>query len=115
MRFLALDLMENPLTRATISTRGLRDAVIVAFQLIWVECSDSRHPAPIRCILGNFITHTLTRVADGNPLDTPQLRPLALKIFTLVGGMWFDPQTGTISSGDKAHIVEAIGDVPVEH
>jgi hypothetical protein len=57
----------------------------------------------------------LTPGSTSNPLNAVQLRPLALEIFTLIGGMWFDPWTDTISPGDKAHLVEALGyifDVP---
>jgi len=109
MDFLALGHMEN--IRTAVSNRSLWDMVIVALQLIRVECSDPRSPAPISRILGSPLVYTLTWAADGNPLDTPQLRPLALEIFTLIGGTWSGPCTSTVSSKDKARLVEALGDV----
>ena len=86
-------------------------AAIVALQIIRVECSDVRRPMPKKRILGPSLVHVLTWAADKNPKNPVHFRPLALEIFTLIGGMWFDPWVDDISPEDKAQLVNALGNV----
>lgn len=86
-------------------------AAIVALQIIRVECSDVERPMPKTHILGTQLVHVLTWAAETAPTNPVHLRPLALEIFTLIGGFWFDPWVDEISPEDKAQFIKALGNV----
>ena len=86
-------------------------AAIVALQIIRAECSDSERPTPKKRILGAPLVHALTWVAKNTPDNPVHFRPLALEIFTLIGGMWFDPWVDSIPQEDKTQFISALGNV----
>ena len=86
-------------------------AAIVALQIIRVECSDVERPMPKTHILGTQLVHVLTWAAEPTPTNPINFRPLALEIFTLIGGLWFDPWVDKISPEDKAQFIKALGNV----
>ena len=86
-------------------------AAIVALQIIRVECSDVERPMPKTHILGTQLVHVLTWAAEATPTNPVHLRPLALEIFTLIGGLWFDPWVDEISPEDKEQFIKALGNV----
>ena len=86
-------------------------AAIVALQIIRLECSDVERPAPKKHILGMPLVQVLTWAVENTPKNPVHFRPLALEIFTLIGGMWFDPWVDTIPPEDKARLINALGNV----
>ena len=86
-------------------------AAIVALQIIRVECSDVERTMPKKHILGAELVHVLTWAAESTPKNPVHFRPLALEIFTLIGGMWFDPWVDGILPEDKARFIDALGNV----
>ena len=86
-------------------------AAIVALQIIRVECSDVERLTPKMHILGTRLVRILTWAAEKTHKNPVHFRPLALEIFTLIGGMWFDPWVDEISSEDKARFIDALGNV----
>ena len=86
-------------------------AAIVALQIIRVECSDMERAMPKKHILGTQLVHILTWAAENTSKKPVHFRPLALEIFTLIGGMWFDPWVDDISPEDKDRLIDALGNV----
>ena len=86
-------------------------AAIVALQIIRTECSDVERQNPKKLILGTQLVHALTWAAENTPKKPVHFRPLALEIFTLIGGMWFDPWVDEIPPEDKARFIDALGNV----
>ena len=86
-------------------------AAIVALQIIRVECSDVERPMPKKYILGRQFIHVLTRAVAKNAKSPVHFRPLALEIFTLIGGMWFDPWVDEIPPEEKLQFIIALGNV----
>ena len=88
-------------------------AAIVALQIIRAECSDVERPMPKKNILGTQLVQVLTWAAEETIKNPVHFRPLALEIFTLIGGMWFDPWVDEISPENKAQFINALGNVLV--
>ena len=86
-------------------------AAIVALQIIRVECSDVERPMPKKRILGTQLVRVLTWAAKDTPDNPVHFRPLALEIFTLIGGMWFDPWVDDVSPEEKARLINVLGNV----
>ena len=86
-------------------------AAIVALQIIRVECSDVERPTPKRHVLGTRLVRVLTWAAEKPQKNPVHFRSLALEIFTLIGGMWFDPWVDEIPPEDKARFIDALGNV----
>ena len=86
-------------------------AAIVALQIIRTECSDVERPTPKINILGTQLVQVLTWAAEETIKNPVHFRPLALEIFTLIGGMWFDPWVDEVSPEDKALFINALGNV----
>ena len=86
-------------------------AAIVALQIIRVECSDVKRPMPKKHILGRQLVNVLTWTVEKKAERPVHFRPLALEIFTLIGGMWFDPWVDGIPQEDKAQFIVALGNV----
>ena len=86
-------------------------AAIVALQIIRVECSDVERLTPRMHVLGIRLVHALTWAAEKTQKNPVHFRPLALEIFTLIGGMWFDPWVDEIPPEDKARFIDALGNV----
>ena len=86
-------------------------AAIVAFQIIQMECSDAKRPAPKMHLLGHSLVHTLTWAAEKDPNSPLHFRSLALEVFTLIGGMWLNPWVDDIPLCDRARLVNALGNV----
>jgi hypothetical protein len=86
-------------------------AAIVAFQIIQMECSDVKRPAPKMHLLNDSLVHTLTWAAEKDPKSPLHFRTLALEVFTLVGGMWLDPWVDYVSPYDRARLINALGNV----
>ena len=86
-------------------------AAIVALQIIRIECSDVKRPMPKRNILGRQLVNVLTWAVEKKADNPVHFRPLALEIFTLIGGMWFDPWVDEIPLEDKAQFIVALGNV----
>jgi hypothetical protein len=86
-------------------------AAIVAFQIIQMECSGAGCLVPNTQLLGDPLIQTLAWAAERNPNHPAHFRPLAVEIFTLVGGMWFDPWVDNIPLDDRARFIDALGNV----
>ena len=86
-------------------------AAIVALQIIRAECSDVERPMPKKNLLGTQLVQVLTWAAEETIENPVHFRPLALEIFTLIGGMWFDPWVDEISPEDKEQFINALGNV----
>ena len=109
LRYLVLYRCVKDLDQSDLSP-GLA-AAVVAFQIIRMECSDVKRPEPKTYLLGESLVHALTWAAEKDPNNPLHFRPLALEIFTSVGGMWFDPWVDDISLDDKARFIDALGNV----
>lgn len=87
------------------------DAAIIALQVIRGELSDERSSPKIH-ILDHSLVRMLAWCASEKDPNTPaHFRPLALEIFTLIGGMWLDPWVDDIPPDDKAQFIDALGNV----
>ena len=86
-------------------------AAIVAFQIIQMECSDVKRPAPKMHLLGHSLVHTLTWAAENDPKSALHFRALALETFTLIGGMWLYPWVDNVPPYDRARLIHALGNV----
>ncbi|KAF9781883.1 hypothetical protein BJ322DRAFT_1078911 [Thelephora terrestris] len=86
-------------------------AAIIALQILRMECSDAKRPAPKIHLLDNSLVHTLTWASQKEPGNPLHFRLLAREIFTLIGGMWFDPWVDDIPEYDRAQFIDALGNV----
>ena len=94
----------------TDSSLGLA-AAVVALQIIQMECSDTRRPAPKMHLLDVSLVHTLTWAAENDPKKPLHFRSLALEIFTLIGGTWLLPWIDNVPADDRTRFINALGNV----
>ena len=111
LRYLALYHYAQGLDNEVDPSPAYPAAAIVALQIIRVECSDVERSMPKKHILGAQLVHVLTWAAGNAPRNPVHFRPLALEIFTLIGGMWFDLWVDDILPEDKARFIDALGNV----
>jgi len=98
-------------TRGLDQTGSSPPCLTAAIRCIRMVCSDAERPVPKTHLLGNSLIQTLTWAAGKNLKNPLHFRPLALEIFTFIGGMWFDPWVDNIPSDDRARLVDALGNV----
>lgn len=110
LRYLALHYFLQDLDDVT-SFSLCPAAATVALQIIRADCSEVCYPAPKTRILGDPLICILARAAEKNQGQPVLFRPLALEIFTAIGGAWFGPWIDQILPEDKARLLDALGNV----